>query len=91
MIDLPPEAEIVVMPLAGLLRSVAAETGVSVDALRGPGRMRPLPMIRQDFCKRAIALGKFSTTQIGRALNRDHTSVLYLLGRLERKPSWEVE
>ena len=75
--------------LASLLETVAAEHGVTVDALRGRGRMKPLPRIRQEFCLRALETKNFSSTQLGRALNRDHTSVLYLLGRLERKPGGE--
>lgn len=79
--------------LAGLsthLHIVAHDFGVSEAALRGPSRMRDLSKIRQEFCLRAHVLG-YSTPEIGRVLNRDHTSVLYLLGRLERKPSWSEE
>lgn len=69
------------------LQIVAQDFGVSVAALAGPCRMAMLSRIRQEFCRRAVALG-FSTTQIGRTLNRDHTSICYLLGSLQRKPSW---
>lgn len=67
------------------LAIVAYDFGVSVVALQGPGRSKPLPSIRQEFCRRAVHLG-YSTTKIGKALNRDHTSILYLLNRLSTKP-----
>lgn len=73
------------------LAIVAHDFGVSIAALKGPGRMAFMAKIRQEFCRRAAFLG-FSTTQIGRALGgRHHTTVLHLLGRLDRKPSWEAE
>jgi chromosomal replication initiation ATPase DnaA len=74
--------------LAGLLKEVAAEFGVSVEALRGPRRDRPYPAIRGEFCRRAMAMERYSTTQIGLAINRDHTTVIYALGRQKRKPSY---
>lgn len=77
-------------PLAGLsthLHIVAYDFGVSEAALRGPGRMRFLVLARREFCLRATVLG-YSSTEIGRAINRDHTTVLHLLDRLGRTPAY---
>lgn len=71
--------------LEGLLTIIASEHGVSVDELRSPRRHRPLPQARAEFCKRAWALNHHSAPQIGSLINRDHTSVLYFLGRLSNK------
>jgi chromosomal replication initiation ATPase DnaA len=88
MVD-PPGGDILAPShLVCLLRQVAAEYGVSVETLKSDRRTRPLPEIRAEFCKRADALGKYSTTQIGKTINRDHTTVLFALGKLAQKPSY---
>jgi len=75
-----------------LLVSVAEEFGVSVIALRSPRIELPLPAIRAEFCRRAYAMECFSLPQIGRAINRDHSTVLYALGRKKTaKPSAKIE
>jgi chromosomal replication initiation ATPase DnaA len=56
------------------MRDVAAEFGATVEQMRGPQR-RFVPA-RKEFCRRAWEFGRWSSVQIGRALNRDHTVVL---------------
>ncbi len=49
---------------------------ISLAELKGPGRTMRLIVPRHEFCYEARRLGK-SLTQIGRFLNRDHTTVLH--------------
>jgi len=60
--------------LANILRDVAQEFGATVEQLRGPQR-RFVPA-RKEFCRRAWEFGRWSSVQIGRVLNRDHSVVL---------------
>ena len=53
----------------------ARQNGVSLDDLQGPSRVRAISWPRQDFMLAARELG-FSLTEIGRFLNRDHTTIL---------------
>ena len=71
------------MTMAGLLASICQRHGVSVQHARGRLRYRQYVDVRKEFCRAAVDLGTWSTPQIGRFLNRDHTSVLYLAGRLK--------
>ncbi len=78
-----------IRPLSTLrdtLKDVAREFNVTVEALRGPRRDRPYPQIRAEFIYRARQMQRYSTTQIGMAINRDHTTVLYWLGQRDRLP-----
>jgi len=77
--------------LADLLEEVSDEFGTTPIALLSPRREQPLPAARVEFCRRAYALQCFSLPQIGRAINRDHTTVLFCLGRLKQKPSKTTE
>lgn len=60
--------------LAHILRDVAEEFGATIEQMRGPQR-RFVPA-RKEFCRRAWEFGRWSSVQIGRVLNRDHTVVL---------------
>lgn len=85
-------AECARRPLAAILEQVATHFGVTAEEIRSPRRHRPLPAARAEFCRRAWALNQHSSTQIGGFINRDHTSVLFLIGRLQRKrPSRAIE
>jgi chromosomal replication initiation ATPase DnaA len=78
--------------LAEILAEVADEFGVTITALLSARRERPLPAIRAEFCWRAYETERYSTTQIGRAINRDHTTVLFAIGKLARqRPSEATE
>lgn len=74
--------------LTKLLETVAREHGVTVEELRSPRKHRPLPAIRAEFCRRAWALNEHSAPQIAFVLNRDHTTVMYAVGLLVKKPKW---
>lgn len=61
--------------LAHIMQGVAEEFGATIEQMRGPQR-RFVPA-RKEFCRRAWEFGRWSSVQIGRALNRDHTVVLH--------------
>jgi chromosomal replication initiation ATPase DnaA len=57
------------------LAAIAAYRGhFTVEDLKGPGRTQPLAWARQDFMLAASEAG-FNDCQIGRFINRDHTTV----------------
>jgi len=74
--------------LTKMLADVAKEYGVTVEELRSPRKHRPLPAIRAEFCRLAWALNQHSAPQIAYVINRDHSTVLYAIGRMKRKPKW---
>lgn len=70
--EMPPET------LRGMADEVCFRHGISLAALRGPGRRRNVAWPRQEFIWMARKTGRFTTTQIGRFLgDRDHTTVIY--------------
>lgn len=61
-----------------MLRDFAADHLVSVEALKGPSRARPIAWLRQDFMLRAYETDRWSMPRIGAWLGgRDHTTVLH--------------
>lgn len=65
--------------LHALVEDAAREAGVTVAQILGP--QRALAPFRWRAMKRAHEAG-FSLPQIGRAFNRDHTTVLHGLRKL---------
>lgn len=63
---------------------VAAATGVTVEALRGPRRIAEVAQPRQALMHRAHAAGR-GLSQIGRWLRRDHTTVLHGIRAHEKR------
>lgn len=56
---------------------ICQEYQIDHDDLIGPSRKRLVAWARQDFVYRAYALGHLSYPQIGRFLNRDHSTCVY--------------
>lgn len=67
--------------LAKITVSGAKRYGLPLCAIRGDCRKRNLVVCRWYIAGRARKAG-FSFPQIGRALNRDHSTIVYALGRL---------
>ena len=68
-----------------ILSTVSERCGISVNRLCGPERSRSIVVWRQAahwLCKELTSL---SLPAIGRAVNRDHTSVLYSIERTEKR------
>lgn len=65
------------------IRQCADDLGVSVEALRGHSRKQPLARARQLVMWKMRKAG-FSYSQIGYALNRDHTTIIHGERRIEK-------
>lgn len=77
-----------------IIFEVAEAHYTTVAAIRGPARDRDTVDARRDVCFALRAEG-LSSTQIGAKINRDHTSVLNLLGLLkknkDRQQKWQED
>lgn len=62
--------------MAGIAQSLAAERGFTLDLLRNADRTKAISHARQEAMLRMVEAG-FTTTQIGRFLRRDHSTVVH--------------
>lgn len=70
-----------------VLREVAAARRLSVEEICGKGRVNKLLQARVEIATR-LSAAKYSCGEIGTILGgRDHATIAYYLGRLDRKPS----
>lgn len=67
-----------------LIRRIANERYISIETLRGRSRDRFVYQTRKDIAQELYDRG-LSIAQIGRYLNRDHTTILNMMGRLSRQ------
>ena len=51
--------------------------GISLQILRGPTRHNSHVVVRHEFCYLAMQSGLWSLSQVGRFINRDHTTVIH--------------
>lgn len=73
-------------PVRSLIERVATFHGTTFDVIVGPRRDRKSVAARFDAIKAVhAARPDLSTPQIGKHFNRDHTSILHALGRLDKK------
>ena len=74
-------------PIFSTISEVAANAGLTYDDIVGPCRNKPVVRARHAAMYLAYRdLGK-STTQIGKAFgNRDHTTVLHAIRKVEAAP-----
>ena len=66
-------------------KRICQDHRIPMNALLGFRRHKTLVRIRHDAMRRAYHQTGASTTMIGRAFNRDHTTVLYAVGRLKTR------
>lgn len=64
-----------------LISQIAREHGFTASDLIGPSRVREVCMARWRAMKVLRAKGR-SLSSIGRTFNRDHSSVIYGIGRI---------
>ena len=62
---------------------IAQKYGLTSEHILGRSRDKWIVKARREVCKELYAKGMSSKT-IGNFLNRNHTSILYLLGKLSR-------
>lgn len=67
-----------------LIRKIANDNYISIETLRGRSRDRFVFGIRKVIAQELYDRG-LSITQIGRYLNRDHTTILSMMGRTSKK------
>lgn len=75
--------------LMGILEDAARTAGCSIPHMLGRTRGHAVASARMAAMAHAYEEG-FSSTQIGWAFNRDHTTVLYAAGRLTGRQSKDV-
>lgn len=71
-------------PITSIIKSVSEQTGVSVGAIKGRSKVRAVARARQLVMYRAHRQHGFSLNQVGRVLDRDHSSVLCGVRRIEK-------
>ena len=70
--------------LSRIAYEAARRHRLTVAEIRGDSRVRALTLARKDICADALDAG-FTLEQIGEYLNRDHTTISHLAGRLSRR------
>lgn len=70
-------------PIADIFKRVAAKNGVALAVLRGRSRTVLVNAIRREAVIAATEAG-FSSTEIGRYCDRDHSTILWILGSLTK-------
>jgi len=75
--DIIPQDDRPVM-LRHILLEVCQKRGLSIDDVAGPSMLRELIDARREYVKISRARTRKSLAQIGKLINRDHTTVLYL-------------
>lgn len=75
-----------------IVAAVAAEYGVSIEAIYGRSR-RQRYVIPRHAAIRAVAarFPQLSSVAIGRHFGRDHTSILYALGRIQKRRGGQLQ
>jgi hypothetical protein len=63
--------------LRNVLHASAHHFGVSVEQMQSSRRPQSIVAARQSFCVIARSFGKWSFNQIGRAIAKDHTTVVH--------------
>lgn len=71
-------------PVAAIIAACAAEWGVTDAAIRGNSRKPSAVRPRHAAIWIAKQVTGRSTTELGEAFARDHTSILHALGRVDR-------
>ena len=66
-------------------REVCAAYGIDLEDMLGFGREKQLVAARHEAMRRARTRLNASTTRLGRAFKRHHTTVLYALGLVTKR------
>ena len=71
--------------IARIQRETCAEHGVTIEAMLGKRRDAKVVQARHEAVRRAYKETQISLNQIGRAFLRHHCTILYVIGRLNRR------
>lgn len=66
-----------------IVSEAAADAGVSPKDILGQSRLRTVTEARKQ-CYRALSKEGYSSSKIGQMMGRDHTTVLYGIGRVKK-------
>lgn len=66
------------------INEIAQEHGYTVEDILGPSRLKRLVAVRR-LCILMFRDRGFSTIEIGRAMNRCHTTILHALNKVQSK------
>lgn len=69
-----------------IIDSIASEYGYNRDDILGPRKFKVLVEIRH-HCIKVFREKGFSTTEIGRIMKRDHSSIVHALQKMALKES----
>lgn len=75
---------------SGVVQAVAQETGVQVSRIRSVERTRDVANARAIAAYVLRRLFALSLPEVGKELDRDHTTVLYAIRRVEREPEMRL-
>lgn len=65
------------MPAREFVAEFARKRGLTYNEIVGPGRAKPVVLVRHEICYILRSQRALTYPQIGRLLNRDHTSALH--------------
>jgi hypothetical protein len=71
-------------PWLDTVETICAAHGYTLAEVQGRNRERPLVAARAEVVEYLTYVRKWSSPRVGEFLNRDHTSILWLLGRLQK-------
>jgi hypothetical protein len=69
--------------LTTIIELVSNHTGISTEQIKATGRAYSVVPARQIYCLIAKAYTGYSVKTIGQFINRDHTSILYSLQKIQ--------
>jgi hypothetical protein len=78
LIPMPPRARAIILETCAL-------RGIAVEKIVNKCRIRKVCYVRIEIARALKACG-YTSPQIGRFLRKDHTTILFYLGVLKRKP-----
>ena len=84
---LRPQAHGADHAIATAISGVAAAYGISVSDITGPSRAKDVSRARQIACWAAYESGAATYVAIGKALGRDHTTVMYAVRKVANTPA----
>lgn len=84
----PPPVQSPADRTTAIMRRVGAQFGVTPTEMRGPRQTRAVAWARQAAMAAVREETPYSLPKIGRAFNRDHTTVLHALRQHEARMAW---
>lgn len=71
--------------LSEVLMRICDKHGITMRALKGNGRCRPLVYARQEAAYECVRLTGANYPKIGRAMNRDYSTIIYSVQQYRKR------